>query len=53
MTLIKTKNINGRDDWYLATATMGEKVYLVFMSTRQGAFMEIARQLANAGYISW
>ena len=49
--MIQTNNINGRDDWYKAIAHVGSRTYVEFETTRQAAFMAVARQLAVAGYL--
>lgn len=53
MLTITTTSVNGRADWYQAHAQVGERYYNAFMSTRMGAFMEIARQLAVKGYLKF
>lgn len=53
MITITTSSINGRSDWYHAQATVHGRIYDSFMSTRLGAFMEVARQLAVKGILKW
>lgn len=51
MLTITTNSVYGRSDWFQASATVGGKIYTVFMTTRQGALMDILRQLAVKGYL--
>lgn len=53
MISITTQSINGRDDWYQASAKVGERYYNSFMSTRMAAFMDVLRQLAVKGYLKF
>ncbi len=52
MFTITTQSVNGRSDWYGATATIKGRTYISFQKTRQGAFMDVARQLMVKGFIN-
>lgn len=48
--MITTHNVNGRADWYQASATYKGVRYSAFHATRHAAFLEVLRQMAVKGY---
>ena len=45
MQTITTTSVQNRTDWYQATAFRGTKIYNAFHSTRDGALIEVLKQL--------
>lgn len=47
MYTITTTSVQNRPDWYQATAFIGQKVYNAFHSTRDGALVDVLKQLKS------